>query len=127
MYFRLKMLFMMSNFFFRRRFGNRSSQRLNGTTLDIEEDSTNRSGNISLTDENENVPEDYVFKRFNQDAVRRSNLSINSCISVTSATSTYGRKKRRAPQPPKQNKEQLNTSLIHVNYINDNDAIGKRM
>lgn len=91
-----------------RRFGNRSSQRLSGTTL--EEDSTNRSGNISLRDENENVPEDYVFKRFNQDAVRRSNLSINSCISVTSTTSTYGRKKRRAPQPPKQ-KEQLDTPL----------------
>lgn len=124
MYFRLKILF--SNFFFRRRFGNRSSQRLNGTRLEVEEDSTNRSGNISLTDENENVPEDYVFKRFNQDVVRRSNLSINSCISVTSATSTHGRKKRRAPQPPKQNKEQLDTSLIHVSYVGDNDDIGKR-
>ncbi|XP_011167600.1 uncharacterized protein LOC105201331 [Solenopsis invicta] len=93
-----------------RRFGNRSSQRLNGTTSDMEEDSTNRSGNVNLRDENENVPEDYVFKRFNQDAVRRSNLSINSCTSVTSMTSTYGRKKRRAPQPPKQ-KEQLDTAL----------------
>ncbi|EGI62226.1 PREDICTED: uncharacterized protein LOC105149301 [Acromyrmex echinatior] len=93
-----------------RRFGNRSSQRLNATTLDAEEDSTNRSANISLRDENENMPEDYVFKRFNQDAVRKSNLSINSCISVTSTTSGYGRKKRRAPQPPKQ-KEHLDTPL----------------
>ncbi|KAL0129574.1 hypothetical protein PUN28_001679 [Cardiocondyla obscurior] len=97
-----------------RRFGNRSSQRLNGITSDIDEDSTNRSSNVSLRDENENVPEDYVFKRFNQDAVRRSNLSINSCTSVTSTASTYGRKKRRAPQPPKQ-KEQLDTSL-QTNY-----------
>ncbi|KYM96798.1 PREDICTED: uncharacterized protein LOC108779066 [Cyphomyrmex costatus] len=93
-----------------RKFGNRSSQRLNGITVDTEEDSTNRSTNISLRDENENMPEDYVFKRFNQDAVRRSNLSINSCTSITSTTSTYGRKKRRAPQPPKQ-KEHLDTSL----------------
>ncbi|XP_011869588.1 PREDICTED: uncharacterized protein LOC105562983 [Vollenhovia emeryi] len=93
-----------------RRFGNRSSQRLNGTVSDVEEDSTNRFGNVNLRDENENVPEDYVFKRFNQDAVRRSNLSINSCISINSTTSTYGRKKRRAPQPPKQ-KEQLDTPL----------------
>ncbi|XP_012532948.1 uncharacterized protein LOC105834783 [Monomorium pharaonis] len=98
-----------------RRFGNRSSQRLNGVTSDIEEDSTNRSGNISLRDENENVPEDYVFKRFNQETVRRSNLSINSCTSITSTTSTYGRKKRRAPQPPKQ-KEQLDTSLEINNW-----------
>lgn len=111
----------MFNFFSRRRFGNRSSQRLNGTTSDIEEDSINRSGNVSLRDENENMPEDYVFKRFTQDAVRKSNLSINSCISVTSTTSAYGRKKRRAPQPPKQ-KEQLDTSLVrNVNYVNDND------
>ncbi|XP_072760649.1 uncharacterized protein [Anoplolepis gracilipes] len=93
-----------------RRFGNRSSQRLNGTALDLEEDPANRSGNMSLKDENENVPEDYVFKRFSQDAVRKSNLSINSCVSVTSTASTYGRKKRRAPQPPKR-KEQLEISL----------------
>ncbi|KAL6259906.1 hypothetical protein P5V15_009817 [Pogonomyrmex californicus] len=93
-----------------RRFGNRSSQRLNGTMSDLEEDSGNPSGNVSLRDENENVPEDYVFKRFNQDAVRKSNLSINSCTSVTSTASTYGRKKRRAPQPPKQ-KEQLDIPL----------------
>ncbi|XP_071578443.1 uncharacterized protein [Temnothorax nylanderi] len=103
-----------------RRFGNRSSQRLNGTTSDMEEDSINRSGNVSLRDENENVPEDYVFKRFNQDAVRRSNLSINSCTSVTSTTSTYGRKKRRAPQPPKQ-KEQLDTPL-EGNYLSTVEA-----
>ncbi|KMQ89138.1 cue domain-containing protein 5-like isoform x1 protein [Lasius niger] len=87
-----------------------SSQRLNGTTSDLEEDPANRSGNVSLKDENENVPEDYVFKRFSQDAVRKSNLSINSCVSVTSTASTYGRKKRRAPQPPKR-KEQLETPL----------------
>jgi len=105
------LLIQCSIFFLRRRFGNRSSQRLNGTTLDVEEDSLNRSGNISLRDENENMPEDYVFKRFNQDTVRRSNLSINSCISVISTASTYGRKKRRAPQPPKQ-KEQLDTPLV---------------
>jgi len=61
------------------------------------------------------MPEDYVFKRFNQDTVRRSNLSINSCISVTSTTSTYGRKKRRAPQPPKQ-KEQLDIPLVWWYY-----------
>ncbi|XP_050451271.1 uncharacterized protein LOC126851394 isoform X1 [Cataglyphis hispanica] len=93
-----------------RRFGNRSSQRLNGITSDLEEDPANRSSNVSLKDENENVPEDYVFKRFSQDAVRKSNLSINSCVSVTSTASTYGRKKRRAPQPPKR-KEQLEISL----------------
>lgn len=93
-----------------RRFGNRSSQRLNGITSDLEEDPANRSGNVSLKDENENMPEDYVFKRFSQDAVRKSNLSINSCVSVTSTASTYGRKKRRAPQPPKR-KEQLETPL----------------
>ncbi|XP_011264481.1 uncharacterized protein LOC105256345 [Camponotus floridanus] len=93
-----------------RRFGNRSSQRLNGTTSDLEEDLANQSGNVSLKDENENVPEDYVFKRFSQDAVRKSNLSINSCVSVTSTASTYGRKKRRAPQPPKR-KEPLETPL----------------
>lgn len=93
-----------------RRFGNRSSQRLNGNTSDLEEDPASRSGDMSLKDENENVPEDYVFKRFSQDAVRRSNLSINSCTSVTSTASTYGRKKRRAPQPPKR-KEQLETPL----------------
>lgn len=77
---------------------------------------TNRSGNMSLKDENENVPEDYVFKRFSQDAVRKSNLSINSCVSVTSTASTYGRKKRRAPQPPKR-KEQLETPLVYGNKI----------
>ncbi|EFN81725.1 protein bangles and beads [Harpegnathos saltator] len=90
-----------------RRFGNRSSQRLNGGTSDLDEEAS-RSGDVTLRDENENVPEDYVFKRFSQDAVRRSNLSINSCVSVTSTASTYGRKKRRAPQPP-QRREQLET------------------
>lgn len=55
-----------------------------------------------ITDENENMPEDYVFKRVNHDtmaAVRKSNLSINSCVSMTSVYAS-GRKKRRAPQPP---------------------------
>lgn len=98
---------------FRRRFGNRSSQRLNGTP-DFEEEAT-RSGDINLRDENENVPDDYVFKRFSQDAVRRSNVSINSCVSITSATGTYGRKKRRAPQPPKRN-EPLESPLVCMNH-----------
>ncbi|EZA61548.1 hypothetical protein DMN91_004313 [Ooceraea biroi] len=92
-----------------RRFGNRASQRSNGPVSNLEEDSANRPGDTSLRDENENVAEDYVFKRFSQDAVRRSNVSINSCVSVTSTASTYGRKKRRAPQPP-QRREQLETS-----------------
>jgi ribosomal protein S19E (S16A) len=107
-------------FFFRRRFGNRSSQRSNEILSNLEEDSANRSGDISLRDENENVSEEYVFKRFSQDAARRSNLSINSCISVNSMTSTYGRKKRRAPQPP-QRKEQLEISPVCVNYLIVND------
>ncbi|XP_053988040.1 muscle M-line assembly protein unc-89-like isoform X3 [Hylaeus volcanicus] len=83
-----------------RRLGNRSSQRPNTGTVDPEEE-TNRSGDAAFCDENENVPDDYVFKRFTQDAVRKSNLSINSCISVGSTMSAYGRKKRRAPQPPR--------------------------
>ncbi|KZC11751.1 PREDICTED: uncharacterized protein LOC107189930 [Dufourea novaeangliae] len=83
-----------------RRFGNRSSQRANAITLESEEEAS-RSGDAAFCDENENVPEDYVFKRFTQDAVRKSNLSINSCISVGSTMSSYGRKKRRAPQPPR--------------------------
>ncbi|XP_043258220.1 uncharacterized protein LOC122400702 [Colletes gigas] len=91
-----------------RRFGNRSSQRTNAGTLDSE-DEANRSGDAAFCDENENVPEDYVFKRFTQDAVRKSNLSINSCISVGSTMSAYGRKKRRAPQPPRR-LEKLETS-----------------
>ncbi|KAG8039486.1 hypothetical protein G9C98_008129 [Cotesia typhae] len=55
-----------------------------------------------LADENENMPEDYVFKRVNHDSmagVRKSNLSINSCVSMTSVYAS-GRKKRRAPPPP---------------------------
>ncbi|XP_014472171.1 PREDICTED: uncharacterized protein LOC106743139 [Dinoponera quadriceps] len=91
-----------------RRFGNRSSQRLNAGASDLDEEA-HRSGDVTLRDENENVPEDYVFKRFSQDAVRRSNLSINSCVSVTSTASTYGRKKRRAPQPPQRKEPQLET------------------
>lgn len=83
----------------RRRFGNRSSQRLNTSTLETEEDEP-LACDLTLHDENENVPEDYIFKRFTQDAVRRSNLSINSCTSITSTVSSYGRKKRKAPQPP---------------------------
>ncbi|XP_054007570.1 muscle M-line assembly protein unc-89-like isoform X1 [Hylaeus anthracinus] len=83
-----------------RRLGNRSSQRSTTGTVDPEEE-TNRSGDAAFCDENENVPDDYVFKRFTQDAVRKSNLSINSCISVGSTMSAYGRKKRRAPQPPR--------------------------
>lgn len=78
------------------------------------DEEANRSSDVTLRDENENVPEDYVFKRFSQDAVRKSNLSINSCTSVTSTASTYGRKKRRAPQPP-QRKEQLETPRVCVN------------
>ncbi|XP_076233886.1 uncharacterized protein LOC143178862 isoform X2 [Calliopsis andreniformis] len=83
-----------------RRFGNRSSQRMNANTQDSEEE-TNRSSDTAFCDENENVPDDYVFKRCTQDAVRKSNLSINSCVSVGSTMSAYGRKKRRAPQPPR--------------------------
>lgn len=83
-----------------RRFGNRASQRANASTLDPE-DEAGRPVDATYCDENENVPEDYVFKRFTQDAVRKSNLSINSCTSVGSTMSAYGRKKRRAPQPPR--------------------------
>ncbi|XP_043669427.1 CUE domain-containing protein 5-like isoform X2 [Vespula pensylvanica] len=90
-----------------RRSGNRSSQRLNMSNLDLEEE-TSRSADVTLRDENENVPEDYVFKRFGQDSVRRSNISINSCVSIGSTASGYGRKKRRAPQPPRRT-EQLET------------------
>ncbi|XP_078036021.1 uncharacterized protein LOC144469510 [Augochlora pura] len=82
-----------------RRFGIRASQRANQSTVDSEDDG--RPGDPTFCDENENVPEDYVFKRFTQDAVRKSNLSINSCTSIGSTMSSYGRKKRRAPQPPR--------------------------
>ncbi|CAL7945602.1 unnamed protein product [Xylocopa violacea] len=83
-----------------RRFGNRASQRTNASTLDSE-DEASRSGDVTMCDENENVPGDYIFKRFSQDAVRKSNLSINSCVSIGSTMSSYGRKKRKAPQPPR--------------------------
>ncbi|KAK9302238.1 hypothetical protein QLX08_005684 [Tetragonisca angustula] len=83
-----------------RRFGNRSSQRMNANTLDLEAEA-NRLGDIMMCDENENVSGDYMFKRYSQDTVRKSNLSINSCVSVGSTMSSYGRKKRRAPQPPR--------------------------
>lgn len=82
------------------------------------DEEASRPGDVTLRDENENVPEDYVFKRFSQDAVRRSNLSINSCISVTSTASTYGRKKRRAPQPP-QRKEQLEIPQVCASHLVD--------
>lgn len=91
-----------------RRFGNRSSQRTHASAVDSEEEAS-RSGDVTLCDENENVPEDYVFKRYSQDAVRKSNLSINSCVSVGSTMSAYGRKKRRAPQPPRR-VEKLDTT-----------------
>lgn len=51
-------------------------------------------------DENENVREEYEFSQFRRDPTRQSNVSINSCVSVGSVASVYGRKKRRAPQPP---------------------------
>lgn len=98
--------------FSRRRFGNRSSQRTNASTLDAEEEAS-RSGDTTFCDENENVPEDVVFKRFTQDAVRKSNLSINSCVSVGSTMSAYGKKKRRAPQPPRR-VEKLETSEVSL-------------
>lgn len=84
-----------------RRFGYRASQRTSVNTLHPEEEAC-RSGDTTICDENENenVPGDYVFKRYSQDAHRKSNLSINSCVSVGSTMSSFGRKKRRAPQPP---------------------------
>lgn len=93
-----------------RRSGLRASQRFSPSS-DIEEESL-KSGDVRIRDENENVPDDYVFKRFSQDAVRKSNLSINSCMSISSTASGYTRKKRRAPQPPKpkspvENKEEF--------------------
>lgn len=80
----------------------RSSQRLNN--LDPE---------TTFRDENENLPDDYLFKRCSQDIVRRSNVSINSCVSVSSTASAYGRKKRRAPNPPK-SKEPLETPQVNI-------------
>ncbi|XP_043463893.1 uncharacterized protein LOC122499538 [Leptopilina heterotoma] len=93
-----------------RRSGLRASQRFSPSS-DIEEEGL-KSDDVRIRDENENVPDDYVFKRFSQDAVRKSNLSINSCMSISSTASGYTRKKRRAPQPPKpkspvENKEEF--------------------
>ncbi|XP_043280282.1 uncharacterized protein [Venturia canescens] len=82
-----------------KRGGPRASQR-SLAPIFLNDEGSSRSADTSIRDENENVPEDYVFKRFNQDAIRKSNLSINSCVSVGSTVSAYGRKKRRAPQPP---------------------------
>ncbi|CAD6243810.1 GSCOCG00013150001-RA-CDS [Cotesia congregata] len=84
-----------------RRGGVRSSQRLN-VPNDHHINSSNNSIKSTVADENENMPEDYVFKRVNHDSmagVRKSNLSINSCVSMTSVYAS-GRKKRRAPPPP---------------------------
>lgn len=101
--------------FFRRRFGNRSSQRMNANTLDLEEEA-NRLGDIMICDENENVSGDYMFKRYSQDTVRKSNLSINSCVSVGSTMSSYSRKKRRAPQPPR-HLENVETNEVSLNPL----------
>ncbi|XP_006616750.1 uncharacterized protein LOC102675133 [Apis dorsata] len=94
-----------------RRFGNRSSQRTNAI-LDSEEE-VNRSGDMALCDENENVSGDYMFKRYSQDAIRKSNLSINSCVSIGSTMSSYGRKKRRAPQPPRRSENIETNETVH--------------
>ncbi|KOC68596.1 hypothetical protein WH47_06387 [Habropoda laboriosa] len=100
-----------------RRFGNRASQRTNTGTVDSEEDA-NRSGDATMCDENENVPGEFMFKRCSQDAYRRSNLSINSCISVGSTMSSYGRKKRRAPEPPRRaEKVETNEKVPEVSNI----------
>ncbi|KAK0166193.1 hypothetical protein PV328_004634 [Microctonus aethiopoides] len=80
-----------------KRSGIRSSQRL-CVPSDIDENNSSIR-NDTMIDENENIPEDCVFKRFNRSAVQKSNLSINSCISMSSVYHS-GRKKRRAPQPP---------------------------
>uniref|UniRef100_A0A0C9PR75 Uncharacterized protein n=1 Tax=Fopius arisanus TaxID=64838 RepID=A0A0C9PR75_9HYME len=85
-----------------KRGGVRGSQRL-AVSQDPEERVQMRNGNY--TDENENM-QDFVFKRCSNDAVRRSNLSINSCVSVGSVYAS-GRKKRRAPLPPVKRPEVL--------------------
>lgn len=85
-----------------RRHGRRSIPRVNVSEV-FEEDLHEGGGirsDFSLRDENENLSDDFVFRRCSQDAVRRSNISINSCVSTASGMSTLGRKKRRAPQPP---------------------------
>ncbi|XP_017759316.1 PREDICTED: uncharacterized protein LOC108550164 [Eufriesea mexicana] len=111
-----------------RRFGNRSSQRVIANTLDSEEEAS-RSGDVMICDENENVPGDYVFKRYSQDAVRKSNLSINSCVSVGSTMSSYGRKKRRAPQPPRRpenvetNEKAPDGSNIELQIVEPSDIV----
>lgn len=105
-----------SNIFHRRRFGNRSSQRTNAT-LDSEEEA-NRSGDMAICDENENVSGDYMFKRYSQDAIRKSNLSINSCVSIGSTMSSYGRKKRRAPQPPRRSENVETNEVSQIFYLN---------
>ncbi|CAD1473284.1 unnamed protein product, partial [Heterotrigona itama] len=101
-----------------RRFGNRSSQRMNTNNLDLEEEA-DRLGDVMICDENENVSGDYMFKRYSQDTVRKSNLSINSCVSVGSTMSSYGRKKRRAPQPPRhlENAEKTNEKITEGTNI----------
>ncbi|XP_034951810.1 probable WRKY transcription factor protein 1 [Chelonus insularis] len=81
----------------------RSSNRYN-STLNRSENSPKSTS--TMTDENENMPEDYVFKRCNHDTVRKSNLSINSCVSMTSVYHS-GRKKRRAPPPPEKKPDSL--------------------
>ena len=103
----------MNLLFFLRRGGPRASQR-SIIPVSLNEDDASRSGDVSLRDENENVPEDYVFKRFTHDPIRQSNLSINSCVSISSTVSAYGRKKRRAPQPPRF-KEPLESPKVSIN------------
>ncbi|XP_015116619.1 uncharacterized protein LOC107040868 [Diachasma alloeum] len=87
-----------------KRGGFRASQRL-ALPQDPDDDKVQmRNGNYR--DENENMQEDFVFKRCSNDAVRKSNLSINSCMSVGSVYAS-GRKKRRAPLPPGKKSEPL--------------------
>lgn len=78
----------------------------------------NRSGDMALCDENENVSGDYMFKRYSQDAIRKSNLSINSCVSIGSTMSSYGRKKRRAPQPPRRSENIETNEVSQIFYLN---------
>ncbi|XP_017884639.1 uncharacterized protein LOC108627739 [Ceratina calcarata] len=98
-----------------RRFGYRASQRTSVNTLHPEEEAC-RSGDTTISDENENenVLRDYAFKRYSQDAHRKSNLSINSCVSVGSTMSSFGRKKRRAPQPPRRDDVETNETSSTV-------------
>lgn len=73
---------------------------------------------MALCDENENVSGDYMFKRYSQDAIRKSNLSINSCVSIGSTMSSYGRKKRRAPQPPRRSENIETNEVSQIFYLN---------